>query len=95
MRDAEVDTRLADTSAFPGELMVWLSASFPVGGFAYSQGLETAAEKRWVTDRTTLTNWLSGVLHHGSLRNDLIFVSLIQRAADSAKISALVELAAA
>lgn len=95
MRDAEADTRMAATSAFPGELMVWLSASFPVGGFAYSQGLETAVEKGWVLDRMTLANWLSGLLVHGSLRNDLIFIGLIQRAGDRAQIEALVELAVA
>lgn len=95
MRDADVDTRMAATAAFPGELMVWLSASFPVGGFAYSQGLETAVEKRWVTDRATLASWLNGTLEHGSLRNDLIFINLIRRADDHARIDALVDLAVA
>lgn len=95
MRDAEIDTRSAATSAFPGELMIWLSASFPVGGFAYSQGLETAVEKEWVRDRATLAHWLRGLLEHGSLRNDLVFISLIQRADGRARIEALIELAAA
>ena len=95
MRDTEPDTRSVDTSAFPGELMIWLSASFPVGGFAYSQGLETSVEKGWVSDRTTLANWLRGLLDHGSPRNDLIFIGLIQRTGDLAETRELVELAAA
>ncbi len=95
MRDAGIDTRSTDTSAFPGELMIWLSASFPVGGFAYSQGLETAVEKGWVTDRSTLANWLHGLLEHGSLRNDLVFISLIQQADGCAQIDALIDLATA
>ncbi|GIC77785.1 urease accessory protein UreF [Moritella sp. F3] len=37
-----------------------ISPSLPVGGFTYSQGLEWAIEKGWVTDVATLENWLSG-----------------------------------
>ena len=37
-----------------------ISPSLPVGGFTYSQGLEWAIEKGWVTNVTTLENWLSG-----------------------------------
>lgn len=95
MRDADTDTGANATRAFPGELMIWLSASFPVGGFAYSQGLETAIEKDWVTDRDTLTDWLRALLRHGSLRNDLIFISLIQCASGSAETHDLVALAGA
>lgn len=82
-----------ETGAFPGELMIWLSASFPVGGFAYSQGLETAVDKAWVRDRTSLADWLSALLHHGALKNDLIVISLIQRGQDQSEVHDLVELA--
>lgn len=99
MRDAATDTSRAipaETSgAFPGELMIWLSASFPVGGFAYSQGLETAVEKGWVTDRTSLEEWLTALLYHGALKNDLILISLIQKAPNESDIPYFVELAAA
>lgn len=35
-----------------------ISPSLPVGGFTYSQGLEWAIEKGWVTDVAMLENWL-------------------------------------
>lgn len=37
-----------------------ISPSLPVGGFTYSQGLEWAIEKGWVTNVATLENWLAG-----------------------------------
>lgn len=99
MRDAETDSSravpLRTEGGFPGELMIWLSASFPVGGFAYSQGLETATQKAWVKDRSSLTEWLSALLHHGALKNDLILISLIQRLQDESGVKDFVELAGA
>ncbi|MEM7545723.1 MAG: urease accessory protein UreF [Pseudomonadota bacterium] len=56
------------------KLTAWLSPAFPVGGFAYSHGLETAIADGIVTDAGTLTNWLSGVLAHGSGRTDAILL---------------------
>jgi urease accessory protein len=56
-------------------LFVWLSPSFPVGSFAYSQGLEMAVERGLVTARASLQDWLLALIEHGSLRNDLIFVA--------------------
>lgn len=94
MRDAQTELP-AIQGAFPGELMIWLSASFPVGGFAYSQGLETAAEKGWVSDRGTLAGWLDAVLRHGALGNDLILISLVMRAGDIDELQALLELSVA
>jgi urease accessory protein len=82
-------------SDFPAELMIWLSPAFPVGGFAYSQGLETAVARGWVFDAQSLTNWLAALACHGALRNDLIILSLVRRALDAARIDALAELAAA
>jgi urease accessory protein len=82
-------------AAFPAELMIWLSPVFPVGAFAYSQGLETAAERGWVKDAATLTEWLAALARYGTLRNDVILLSLVHRARDQAAIIALAELAAA
>jgi urease accessory protein len=89
------DNQPDDAVAFPAELMIWLSPAFPIGAFAYSQGLETAAERGWVTDAATLGGWLTALTRHGALRNDLILLSLIHRAPDAAAIAALAELAAA
>lgn len=89
------DDKHDDAAAFPAELMIWLSPAFPVGAFAYSQGLETAAERGWVRDAATLTDWLSALARHGALRNDLILLSLVHRAPDDATVATLAELAAA
>jgi urease accessory protein len=61
-------------------LQIWLSPSFPVGAFAYSHGLEKAAELCLVTDRETLTAWLGDLIEAGSLRNDLILTAVAWRA---------------
>ncbi|WP_394136117.1 urease accessory protein UreF [Aliivibrio fischeri] len=39
-----------------------ISPSLPVGSFTYSQGLEWAIEKGWVTNVTELKHWLSNQL---------------------------------
>jgi urease accessory protein len=64
-------------------LLIWLSPSFPVGSFAYSHGLEYAAERGWVHDRATLETWLGDLAQHGSLRSDLILATEAWRAAAS------------
>ncbi|MGF1622154.1 MAG: urease accessory protein UreF [Rhodomicrobiaceae bacterium] len=87
-------TALRDAS-FPPELLIWLSPAFPIGAFAYSQGLETAASRGLVRDAATLTDWLSSIAAHGALRNDLIILSLVHRAPNDDKICTLSELAAA
>lgn len=51
------------------------SPSFPIGAFAYSQGLEQAAERGFVRDGTTLTDWLAGVLSHSLAATDLPLVA--------------------
>lgn len=39
-----------------------ISPSLPVGGFTYSQGLEWAIEKGWVSTKETLEQWLKSQL---------------------------------
>ncbi|WP_298860643.1 urease accessory protein UreF [uncultured Sulfitobacter sp.] len=51
-------------------LAQWLSPAFPVGGFAYSHGLETAIQKGVIRSAKDLQDWLWDVLEHGSGRND-------------------------
>ena len=82
-------------AAFPAELLFWLSPAFPIGSFAYSQGLETAVVRGWVSDRDSLAAWLEAATRHGVLRNDLILLSLVQRAPGKAAIASLAELSAA
>ncbi|MFT7576172.1 MAG: urease accessory protein [Alphaproteobacteria bacterium] len=94
MRDTPPDP-IIPRPPFPSELLIWLSPSFPVGSFAYSQGLEAAVEQGWVTDQTTLRIWLIAVIQHGMLKNDLLLMSLVFRTANSAEIHSLAELSRA
>lgn len=86
---------VAHPPPFPIELMFWLSPAFPVGSFAYSQGLEQAVAAGLVTDAATLHCWLTDITRHGALRNDLILVSLALRETDPERRSALADLASA
>ncbi|WP_317931809.1 urease accessory protein UreF [Halioxenophilus sp. WMMB6] len=40
------------------------SVSLPVGGFAFSQGLESACEQGWVTNSESAGQWLAAQLQH-------------------------------
>lgn len=64
-------------------LLAWLSPAFPVGAFAYSHGLETAVDLGDIGDAATLTSWLSDLLEHGSIRNDLVLAAAAWTAADA------------
>jgi urease accessory protein len=56
-------------------LAQWLSPSFPVGSYAYSQGLEQAITDGTVTNATGLADWITATLRHGSARNDAILLA--------------------
>jgi urease accessory protein len=62
-------------------LMTLLSPSFPVGGFAYSHGLEQAAADGWVSEAAGLGDWLSQLLRSGSAWNDAVLLSQAHRCA--------------
>ena len=53
-------------------LMAWMSPAFPIGGFAYSGGLERAVHDRLVVDAAGLRSWLATLLRHGALWNDAV-----------------------
>ena len=56
-------------------LMNWLSPSFPVGGYAYSHGIEFAVEDGRIKNEQQLVCWVEAALVQGSGRNDgLLFV---------------------
>jgi urease accessory protein len=58
----------ADTALLP--LMLWLSPAFPVGSFAYSQGLEWEVESGDIQDARSLGGWLVDLLTFGAPRAD-------------------------
>lgn len=51
-------------------LSQWLSPAFPVGGFAYSHGLEWAMDAGDVTDAAGLEAWVADVLRCGAGQAD-------------------------
>jgi urease accessory protein len=84
------------SSALP--LQIWLSPAFPVGGFAYSHGLEWAYEAGDIHDAASLDAWLRALVRHGAFRNDAILFGHGFEAAktgDSAGLREITELALA
>lgn len=61
-------------------LTQWLSPAYPVGGFAYSHGLEWAIESGDVTNAADTDAWIADVIRHGSGRNDCLFLAAAYRA---------------
>ncbi len=56
--------------------ILWLaSPALPVGGFSYSEGLESAVDAGWVHDETSAASWLTDQLHLGLARADLAVVA--------------------
>jgi urease accessory protein len=57
------------------KLTQWLSPAFPVGGFAYSHGLEAEIQAGRVGDAASLQAWLAAVLRHGSGLADAVLLA--------------------
>ena len=70
-------------------VMQWLSPAFPIGGFAYSHGLEWAINKGYVSNREELQKWISDLLEYGSLKNDAILIKLVLKGSDPKEINEL------
>jgi len=54
-------------------LLTWLSPAFPVGGYAYSHGIERAIEEGFVADRESLRRWIAAIVLRGAGRLDAAF----------------------
>jgi urease accessory protein len=57
------------------QLMRLASPSLPVGGFSYSEGIESAVETTHVSDEASAQRWLVDQLHLGLARSDLPLVA--------------------
>ncbi|MES2415519.1 MAG: urease accessory UreF family protein [Pseudomonadota bacterium] len=64
-----------DAQALPAASLIqliWLaSPALPVGGFSYSEGLESAVESTAVDDESAAASWISDQLHLTLARGDL------------------------
>ena len=64
------DQCMATTTTTDVSVLQWLqllqlaSPSLPIGGFAWSQGLEGAIEQGWLKNEADFAGWVSGVLQH-------------------------------
>lgn len=76
-------------------LTQWLSPAFPLGGFAYSHGLEAAVEAGHVTDAASLRAWVGDVLREGAGRSDAILLARALAGDDPAPLDALARAIAA
>lgn len=65
------------------------SAALPVGGYSFSQGMETAVEEGWLTSRAEVEQWLVPQLQCSLARVDL---PLLQRQLCAARIGDLGQL---
>ncbi|OCW55669.1 hypothetical protein AWJ14_05955 [Hoeflea olei] len=71
--------------------MSWLSPVFPIGGFAYSAGLEQAARAGLVRDRAGVSDWIAVQVTRGAAWNDAVI--LIRAQAEARDAAALDDLA--
>jgi urease accessory protein len=79
-------------------LQTWFSPAFPIGSFAYSHGLESAADAGLIRDEGALRDWLDDLIRLGSLSNDLILVACAWKAVAAGawpELNAIIELAGA
>ena len=75
-------------------LMTLFSPVFPVGGFAYSHGLEQAIHENFIQNAEDLFNWLDALANHGSLHNDVVLIAEAWRSSNQGQnIVDLVEIA--
>ncbi|WP_245220424.1 urease accessory UreF family protein [Ruegeria sp. HKCCSP335] len=68
-------------------LTQWLSPAYPVGGFAYSHGLEAAIELGRVASANQTGDWVATILQHGSGWNDALFLVAAYNADDRAALA--------
>lgn len=66
------------------QLLRFSSPTLPIGGFAWSQGLETAIERSWVRDLESLIGWLRAVLNSNFARQELPVLKRLLASPDQA-----------
>ncbi|NCU19616.1 urease accessory protein UreF [Candidatus Falkowbacteria bacterium] len=78
------------------QLVQWLSPAFPVGGFAYSHGLEWAIAQGGLAGAEAIGDWISDVIGQGSGRVDAcLLAASLRPGADHAALAGLARALAA
>lgn len=70
-------------------LLQLASLSLPVGGFSFSQGLESAIEHGWINDRSETADYLSAQLSQSLARLDLPLLLRALTASESGELERL------
>ncbi len=84
-------TSLPDAALY--RLLTWLSPSFPVGAFSYSQGLEAAIEAHLVVCERSMAGWLEDSLAGGPLWSDAVIFARAHDAGTANRHVALLDVA--
>lgn len=85
-------------SAHLPQLLTLFSPAFPIGGFAWSHGLETAVAEGLLADADSVADWIAVLLDRGSGWNDCVLLTEAWRSAkdgDPDRLAAVAELALA
>lgn len=92
------DRPAADAARRQLLLQSWFSPGFPIGGFAFSHGLEWAHECGAIGARAQLESWLSDLLRYGSGHTDAVLLCAAYHAFardDARAMQEVIDLAAA
>lgn len=81
------------TDAALYQFMTWLSPSYPVGAFTYSQGLEAAVAAGLVHDMASMAGWLDDSLQGGPIWSDAVIFGRAHDAGRASTHFALLEVA--
>ena len=64
------------------QLLQLTSPSLPIGGFSWSQGLESAIDQGWLSNETDLADWLEGVAGHSFVWQEWPLLMRLYRAVE-------------
>ena len=89
VRNVNTEERAIDAVKL-NRLLQLCSANLPVGGFAFSQGLEFAVEAGWLHNVATTSSWISLNLQESITRTDLAILKRLYTALDEQNFDAFI-----
>jgi len=78
---------LTDTTLLT--LLQWVSPALPIGGFNYSEGIETLVAQQHLTTAAALEDWLTFELRHGSAQLEAAVIVRAYRAVEKGDLDRL------